>query len=62
MWSTGVDSATDQNAHAEGFVRVISDGAKAAAAGNYYSIVLRQDGTVVATGKRSKDQYQFSFF
>ena len=55
VWSTGVHS----DGLGKSFVQVIPRGATAAAAGNYYSIVLNQDGSVMITGKTSKGQLFF---
>ena len=55
VWSTGVGS----DSRRIGFVKVIASGAVAAAAGNYFSIVLEKFGSVLITGKNIKGQLGF---
>ena len=56
MWSTSVNSSC----RIENFAQIISEGATAAAAGNGYSIVLKQDGSVWKTTQDSKGRFTFS--
>ena len=55
VWSTGVNSDTQR----QSFVLVMGRGATAAAAGNYYSIIVKEDNGVWTTGKDSKGQLSF---
>ena len=62
VWSAGGAPACggDLDGGGKSFVQVISKGAMAAAAGDCFSIVLKQDGSVWATGEQSGEQLSFT--